>query len=108
LNRETKSFVKLVENLNTIDGFGWKCGHTLKDKGGFIRCACGCSQPSEQDIEHGFSVVTPGILRDAAVAIARLRRQRDEARREVCDLLGFPPQFFAQERGWDCFDGDTL
>lgn len=38
--------------------------------------------------------------------IQRLRTERDEARREVCNLMyqkGFPTADYARERGWDCF-----
>jgi len=43
---------------------------------------------------------------EAANAIARLRAERDEARREVCVLMqrtGFLRGDYADERGWDCF-----
>jgi hypothetical protein len=51
---------------------------------------------------------------------AQLRRERDEARREVCeinaiessnesvDFLSLTPQDIADERGWDCYASDTL
>ncbi len=44
---------------------------------------------------------------DAADKIERLRAERDEARREVCNLLwqkwdGTETQV-AEQRGWDCF-----
>jgi hypothetical protein len=43
--------------------------------------------------------------------IERLRNQRDEARREVCELLynrqGGWPKEHANERGWDCFKENT-
>ena len=52
--------------------------------------------------------------------ITKLRRERDEARREVCemnaieysnesvDFLSLTPQDIADERGWDCYSSDTL
>ena len=52
--------------------------------------------------------------------IAKLRRERDEARREVCemnaiessnesvDFLSLTPQDIADERGWNCYASDTL
>jgi hypothetical protein len=55
------------------------------------------------------------VLRDIAEAYAeieRLREERDEARREVCELrtdIGFSRPIvthmkeFAASRGWDCF-----
>ena len=35
--------------------------------------------------------------------IAQLTRERDEARREVCNLSIHLPRDYALERGWDCF-----
>ena len=42
-------------------------------------------------------------------ALREARRERDEARREVCQLLAqFPgagaSEGYAEERGWDCYD----
>lgn len=49
----------------------------------------------------------------AANEIERLRAERDEVRREICDRVSttrWQPQFplmtkrqYAEERGWDCF-----
>ena len=54
------------------------------------------------------------LLHEAADEIERLRKQRDEARQEVCvaycDRIGVilcgdtTPQDYAKQRGWDCFD----
>jgi len=41
--------------------------------------------------------------------IATLTAERDEARREVCNLMyqkGFPTGDYARERGWDLFKKD--
>lgn len=38
-----------------------------------------------------------------------LRKERDEARREVCNLMhptGFLRGDYAEERGWNCFEGE--
>jgi uncharacterized membrane protein len=38
--------------------------------------------------------------------VERLTAERDEARREVCNLMyqkGFPTGDYAKGRGWDCF-----
>jgi cell division protein FtsB len=35
--------------------------------------------------------------------IKTLRAERDEARREVCNLSIHLPRDYALERGWDCF-----
>jgi len=46
------------------------------------------------------------MLGDAAQEIIRLRLERDEARREVCNLMyqkGFPTGDYAKGRGWCCF-----
>jgi hypothetical protein len=46
----------------------------------------------------------------AADEIERLRAERDEARREVCEMLerdaGFTATRQAENRGWDCFKED--
>jgi hypothetical protein len=43
------------------------------------------------------------MFTEAADEIERLRAERDEARREVCNLSIHPPRDYALERGWDCF-----
>jgi hypothetical protein len=49
-------------------------------------------------------------LREAADEIERLRAERDEARREVCEILerdaGFAAQRQAASRGWNCYKAD--
>lgn len=35
--------------------------------------------------------------------VQRLTAERDEARREVCNLSIHPPRDYALERGWFCF-----
>ena len=58
------------------------------------------------------------IYREAADEIERLRKERDEARQEVCimraESLGNifggsskSPQEYADERGWGCFKENT-
>ena len=59
-------------------------------------------------------------MTEMKIVIAKLRRERDEARREVCemneiessnesvDFLSLTPQDIADERGWDCYTSDTL
>ena len=52
------------------------------------------------------------LLLDSADEIERLRAERDDARREVCQLKGtvrwnhyfphFDPKGYADNRGWDC------
>jgi len=47
------------------------------------------------------------MLLDAADEIERLRKERDEARRMVCEwhigLRVQHPQDYAKRRGWDCY-----
>jgi hypothetical protein len=46
------------------------------------------------------------LTRRAAEEIKRLRQERDEARRDVCDMMhitGFLAGDYADSRGWDCF-----
>ena len=40
-------------------------------------------------------------------AIEQLRKERDEARREVCKKLHRYPEYIAECRGWDCFEKET-
>jgi hypothetical protein len=45
---------------------------------------------------------------DCRIEIERLRAERDEARREICDKVSaYSPSVtakqWARERGWDCF-----
>ena len=49
-------------------------------------------------------------IAEAAAYIERLRKERDEARREVCELRCNPPEPFiglphelAKINGWDCY-----
>ena len=49
--------------------------------------------------------------REAADEIERLRAERDEARREICENVAaisasVNAKQWAQERGWDCFKED--
>jgi hypothetical protein len=50
------------------------------------------------------------LMREAANEIERLRAERDEARREVCEWVALQTKRTSREveqgRGWDCFDGD--
>jgi len=56
-------------------------------------------------------IVNADLLK-AADEIERLRKERDEARREVCQIKGtvrwnhyfphFDPKGYAENRGWDC------
>ena len=45
-------------------------------------------------------------VEDAADEIERLTAERDEARREVCNMKDFHglPRDYALERGWNCFE----
>jgi hypothetical protein len=54
--------------------------------------------------------LAPSIMLEAADTIERLREERDDARREVCEWCGLftnePPQDVAVKNNWDCFNED--
>ena len=57
--------------------------------------------------------LAPSIMLAAADEIERLRKERDEARREVCQFrsTSYPHDMkevyeIADSRGWDCFKED--
>jgi len=94
---------------------GWKSGSAEEfladtDSASFQSHCHSCGVPWESHI---------GIAGTCAEN-AKLRRERDEARREVCemnsiessnesvDFLSLTPQDIADERGWDCYASDTL
>jgi len=58
-----------------------------------------------RDADGGYGFL--GIVRQAADEIERLRVERDEARREVCEWISLQTKRktrgIAQNRGWDCF-----
>lgn len=114
----------IVTRLREISGFGWQCGQPLKDKGTYLRCMCGCSQPSDKT-KDGMTITAPKILREAADEIERLRAQRDEARERAASFMGMlevmadatgskplrwsPSAWamatkYAEFCGWDCFN----
>lgn len=53
----------------------------------------------------------PHIRNAAADVIDRLRKERDEARREICESTAesadLYPREFAEKMGWDCYKEDT-
>lgn len=70
--------------------------------------------------EEACDTLSQEVSQDHRDEIAKLRREKDEARREVCemnaiessnesvDFLSLTPQDIADERGWDCYASDTL
>ena len=69
---------------------------------------------SDGKVQMGFELMSINL--QAADEIERLRKERDEARREVCELrtdIGFSRPIaiqimeFAASRGWDCFKGEA-
>jgi hypothetical protein len=94
----------IVTRLRGIDGFGWQCGQPLKDKGGYWRCSCGCSQPAD-DWDGSMTITQPAILREAANAIERLTVERDDARRLICNIVSTAcsewSEDVAKEYGWE-------
>lgn len=94
---------------------GWKSGSAEEfladtDSASFQSHCHSCGVPWESHM---------GIVGTCAEN-TQLRRERDEARREVCemnsiessnesvDFLSLTPQDIADERGWDCYASDTL
>ena len=51
---------------------------------------------------------TSTLMDQAADEIERLRKERDEARREACrwmaEVIGGTPEEHAAEMGWDCWN----
>jgi hypothetical protein len=102
----------ITERLRKIDGFGWRCGKPLRDKGSYFRCSCGCSVPGP-DCENGFDIARPEILNEAVNEIERLRAERDMLRREVCRhraavIQDKKPEDIAAQLQWDCFRESPL
>lgn len=60
-----------------------------------------------EGVEKQKAVVLAVAITEAADEIERLRKERDEARREVCNLSIHTPRDYALERGWDCFKEDA-
>ena len=62
------------------------------------------------DIEEGFEGCCH-TCEPVGVMNHKLREERDEARRWVCIMkamsvtYAYPPEHFAKEHGWDCFEG---
>ena len=67
-----------------------------------------CRESNEPMVLRVAAVVAHAVLSEAIVELSNLRAERDEARREVCELLynrqGGWPKEHATERGWDCFE----
>ena len=89
-------------------------------------CAMTLAQKSDRILAQtrGLSGATPNAtqlieelrwaLEENRREVERLTTERDEARREVCELRCSPPERFiglphelAKVNGWDCFDTDT-
>lgn len=61
-------------------------------------------------MEKQTNVVVSVLMTEAADEIERLRKERDEARMDICELIAYngrTPEDMARERGWDCFKEDT-
>lgn len=47
------------------------------------------------------------VLKNAVSEIEQLRKERNEARRQICEMLheegGRSPEEWAERKGWDCF-----
>ena len=78
-------------------------------------CAMTLAQKSDRILAQtrGLSGATPNAtqlieelrwaLEENRREVERLTTERDEAKREVCNLSIHPPRDYALERGWDCF-----
>lgn len=112
-----EKFVDKIKEENKLNQQkkGWKSGSaeeflTDTDSASFQSHCHSCGVPWASHM---------GIAGTCA-EIVKLRRERDEARREVCemnsieasnesvDFLSLTPQDIANERGWDCYSSDTL
>ena len=62
---------------------------------------------SKSTIEGGWATVFRADLHAAADEIERLRKERDELRREICGYSFQDAREVAQLRGWDCFKEDS-
>ena len=63
--------------------------------------------------ERGLDETECRAVRDAAAEIERLRKERDELRREVCEYATTGETIgaallYANSRGWDCFKRNFL
>ena len=63
-------------------------------------------------LARGEWLALTATCKTAADEIERLRAERDEARREVCELKAFnyvviTAHRYADLRKWDCFKGET-
>ena len=59
--------------------------------------------------ERGLDETECRAMQDAIAEIKQLRKERDEARREICETQGYTvgaAHLEAERRGWDCF-GDN-
>jgi hypothetical protein len=74
------------------------------------------NREADQQVIPEYSVTTyarrnyaASLMHEAADEIERLRKERDEARREVCDLKSFnydqriSPEAYAALNKWDCY-----
>jgi hypothetical protein len=67
---------------------------------------------SESELSSNTDELAATIRKLRKIEIERLRAERDEARREVCQMKGtvrwnhyfphFDPKGYADNRGWDC------
>ena len=61
-----------------------------------------------EGVQNQKAVVMAVAITEAAEEIKRLRAERDEARRQICEMLheegnGRTPEEWAERKGWDCF-----
>jgi hypothetical protein len=55
------------------------------------------------------AIVTADFARELERELAKATAERDEARREICNVVGRGQgkRLYAAERGWDCFEKEA-
>jgi hypothetical protein len=96
----------------------WQCvldRIEVMDIASWLREYAKANDPSDFKSPIAASVIsrTDAKYIEAAGEIERLRKERDEARREICrdesynHKSGVTPCEVAEDRGWDCFNGGS-
>jgi hypothetical protein len=69
------------------------------------------TRTAERDALKDANACLAGDAVGLRIACAALKAERDEARREACELLARSmkgPMEIAAQRGWDCFDREEV
>jgi len=78
------------------------------DIAAWLRAYSELHNPNESSPAKGLMARVDAKLRTAADTIDQLTKERDEARREFCEVCapewGLPsPKWLAEDKGWDCY-----